>query len=243
MGVFRSDGNYIYLNAPYCEFYIPMYYFDSSKTNSFAQDNNETIRVLGVFDIGIFDGNGKLTDMKLMNLPTMININVYDSENREVKMSNGDVLPCKVIKYLKDAKIMISSTVQDDENAKAYLQYITGGNLPTFIPYSKLLTLWRKNQRMNGVNFGVPSCYLELILSVMNRNPSDLSQKFATIAGKENVSDFGYANASIRQICQYNSTFTALTYEDMDSMITSSLNRSRENKQETISPVEQIIKF
>ena len=77
----------------------------------------------------------------------------------------------------------------------------------------------------------------------MNRNPADLPQKFAAVAGKENVSDYGYATASIRQICQYNSTFTALTYEDMDSMITSSLNRSRENKKETVSPVEQIIKF
>lgn len=243
MGVFRSDGNNIYLNAPYCEFYIPMYYFDSSKTSSLAEDNNETIRVLGLFDVGVFDGSGKLTEMKLFNVPTMININVYDSEVRDVKLGNGEVTQCKVVKYLKDAKIMVSSTVQDDENSKAYLQYITGGNLPTFIPYSKLLTLWRKNMSLNGVYFGVPSCYLELILAVMNRNPSDLSQKFASIAGKEDVSDYGYATASIRQICQYNSTFTALTYEDMDSMITSSLNRSRENKQETISPVEQIIKF
>ena len=75
----------------------------------------------------------------------------------------------------------------------------------------------------------------------MNRNPNDLSQKFSMVADK--AGEYDYATASIRQTCQYNSTFTALTYEDMDSMITASLNRSRNHTQETISPVEQIIKF
>jgi hypothetical protein len=136
---------------------------------------------------------------------------------------------------------MSSAIFQEEEYAKAYLKYITGGNLPSVIPYSQLLLMWRKNMALNGVYFGVPSCYLELVLATMNRNPNDLSQKFSMVA--DTAGDYDYATASIRQICQYNSTFTALTYEDMDSMITASLNRSRNHTQETISPVEQIIKF
>lgn len=241
MGVFRSDGTNIYLDAPYCEFYIPMYFFDASKVNSFAEDNNETIKTLGIFNVGVFDGNGKMTAMRTMNLPTMITINVYDSEPRDVTLSDGKTQPCKVIKYLKGAKVMSSAIFQEEEYAKAYLKYITGGNLPSVIPYSQLLLMWRKNMSLNGVYFGVPSCYLELVLATMNRNPNDLSQKFSMVADK--AGEYDYATASIRQICQYNSTFTALTYEDMDSMITASLNRSRNHTQETISPVEQIIKF
>ena len=49
--------------------------------------------------------------------------------------------------------------------------------------------------------------------------------------------------ASIRQICQYTSTFTAVTFEDLDSMVTTSLNRERENIPETESPIEKIIKM
>ena len=120
---------------------------------------------------------------------------------------------------------------------------MTAGNLPNLIPYSKALEVWRKNQELNNVHFGVSSCYLEVILSAMYRNPNDLSQKFAKIASDKGVSDYDYATASIRQICQYNSTFSALTFEDMDSMITTSLNKSRENVKEVESPLEQIIKF
>lgn len=240
MSVFRSDGNHIYLNIPYCEFYIPMYYFDTTKR--FAEDLSDKINVLGFFNVGIFE-NGKLKEMKTLNLPTMITINVYDSEIREVELTNHDVMQCKVVKYLKDAVIMQSMIFEDDTNSKNYLKYITSGNLPRIIPYSKALEVWRKNQEVNGVHFGVSSLYLELILSVMYRNPNNMTEKFAKIASKEGVTDYDYTTASIRQICQYNSTFTALTYEDIDSMITTSLNKSREKVKEIESPVEQIIKY
>ena len=57
------------------------------------------------------------------------------------------------------------------------------------------------------------------------------------------ISQFDYQTASIRQICQYTSTFTALTFEDIDSMITTSLNRSRNKGNEVDSPIERIIKM
>lgn len=240
MGIFRSDGDFIYLNSSYCEFYIPLFYFDTSR--NFAIDFNDKIEVLGIFNVGIFN-NGKLTEMKTMNLPTKITIFVYDSETREVELSDGSKMQCKVVKYLKDAKIMQSMLFENDTYSKDYLNYITHGNLPRIIPYSKALQVWKKNQELNGVNFGVSSLYLELILSVMYRDPKDMSRKFAKIASNNGVSDYDYTTASIRQICQYNSTFTALTFEDIDSMITTSLNKSREKVKEQPSPVEQIIKF
>lgn len=238
MGIFRSDGNHIFLNAPYCEFYIPMYYFDTTKR--FAEDLSDKIKVLGIFNVGIFE-NGILKDMKTMNVPVMIELFVYDTELREVSMSNGEVVQCKVLKYLKDAKIMQSVVFEDDTNAKNYLRFITSGSLPSIIPYSKALQLWVSNQKLSGVHFGVSSLYLEMVLSAIYRNPSDLSQKFSKVATESG--DYDYATASIRQICQYTSTFTALTFEDFDSMVTSSLNKSREKIKENESPVEQVIKF
>lgn len=238
--IFRSDGDNIYLDTSYCEFYIPMYYFDSSK--KFAEDFNDTIKVLGIFNVGIFD-NGKFKEMRTLNLPTMITINVYDSETREVTMSNGETTQCKVLKYLKNAKIMQSVVFQDEEHAKKYLQFLIGGKIPNIIPYSQQLRVWRKNQTLNGVHFGVSSLYLELVLSVINRNPKKLNEKFAKVASNTDTGEFDYKFSSVRQICQYNSTFTALTFEDIDSMITTSLNKSRNKVKERESPVEQIIKF
>ena len=244
MAFFKSDNHFIYLNYPYCEFYIPLSYFEGGA--GFAEDLGQTIRTMGIFNVGFFE-NGKLTEMKIMNLPTWIEIFVYDTETRVVQMpgesKNG--VNCKVIKYFEGSKVMDSSVIEDSSNAELYLKFITQGKIPHSVPYNKTLTMWKKNQSMNGINLGVPAVIEELILSASYRDAKNPTQKFARVIGKdpEHVSQYDYTMASIRQICQYTSTFTAITFEDLDSMVTTSLNRERENIPETESPIEKIIKM
>ena len=52
-----------------------------------------------------------------------------------------------------------------------------------------------------------------------------------------------YATSNMREICAQNSTFAAITYEDMDSMLITSLNRSKLKKAQVESPLERIIKY
>ena len=52
MAYFKSDNKYIYLDAPYAEFYIPLYYFDSS--GDMAIDMGDMIKGLGLFEVGFF---------------------------------------------------------------------------------------------------------------------------------------------------------------------------------------------
>lgn len=241
MSIFKKDENYIYLNAPYCEFYIPKYYFD--ETTRYAEDFTDRIRVLGILNVGIFE-KGKMIKMETLNLPTFINIQVYDTEDRDIKLPNDEVVPCKVCKYFKDNIIMNSTIIEDSDNAQSFLNMIISGNLPTTIPYDKSLEIWRKNLELNNVNFGVSSTILELILANVYRDKYKPERKFAKLIGADtSVSQFDYTLASIRQICQYSSTFTALTYEDIDTMITASINRGRENKEEAETPIEKIIKM
>jgi hypothetical protein len=116
--------------------------------------------------------------------------------------------------------------------------------VPSIVPYEKSLQIWQKNQELNSANLGVPSVIEELILSVMYRDKNDPGTKFSHVIGKDvNVSQYDYVMNNIRQICQYTSTFTALTFEDIDSMITTSLNRTRTNGHEAYSPIESLIKL
>ena len=240
--VFKSDGHFIYLQSPYCEFYIPQSFFKSAA--GFAEDRGDTIRGIGLFDVGIFS-DGKLVEMKTLNIPTWIEMYVHESENRNVKLSGSDELvPCKVLIYYQGAKVMNAKIIEDSTNAETYLTLICGGKVPASVPYSKTAQLWRKNQQMNGVHLGVPAVIEEMILAVAYRDKNNLGQKFCKVIGQDkDVSEFDYSMASIRQICQYASTFTALWFEDFDAMVTTSLNRTRENKPEANSPLEKIIKM
>lgn len=238
---FKKEKGSIYLTAQYCEFYIPMEFFSKSK---FAQETGFTIHTIGIFDVAFFE-NGSVIDRKVMKIPTWVNIYVQEAEERKVVLPHSDEpVACKVLKYNKGAKVMDANYIKNSDNALTYLDFVTKGKLPKSIPYNALLSLWWKNQIMNDVNLGVPSVILEMILAVSYRDMTNPTLKFATVIGKNpSVSQFAYKTANIREVSMYASTFTALTFEDFDAMVTASLNRSREKKHEAESPVEALIKY
>lgn len=243
MGYFKSDNKYIYLDTPYAEFYIPKYYFDSS--GSLAEDKGSIIKGLGLFEVGFFE-NGKLKEMRALNLPTWTEFFVYESEERDVQLPGGndEATPCKVLKYLKGQKIMNSGVIEDSSNSEAFLNFILRGKLPTFLKYEDAIKVWRKNQSLNSVYLGVPSVIQELVLSNSYRYKEDQNKKFSQVIGKDgSISQYDYIMNNIRQICQYTSTFTALTFEDIDAMVTTSLNRTRTHAEEVDSPLEQLLKL
>ena len=239
--IFRADEEYIYLNVPYCEFYIPTEYFAMGK--KFAEDFTDKINVIGLFNIGLFE-NDKLVDVKVFNVPVYLDINVYDFDVRMIDVGSGNAVECRVYKYYKDAIICRSFIPENSSVAQTFLQLIISGSMPGTIPYSQCLSVWRKNLELSGVSLGVSSAVMEMILAVMYRDAKDPSKKYCIRYGSSaDSSEYDYMSASIRQICQYNSTFTGIIYEDIDSMITSAINRNRNGKEEGETPMEKIIKM
>ena len=188
---FRSDGEDIYLKAPYCEFYIPEDLFKS--TAEFAVDKGDKLRGIGLFDVGFFE-NGKLIEMRTLNVPTWIELYKYEVEDRMVQLPHSDKMePCKVLIYYEGQKIMKSFVIEDSTNVLIFLKQICAGKMPRSVPYSKSSLVWKKNQSLNGVGLGVPAVIEELILSVSYRDKNNPGQKFAQVAGKDlNVSDYSY---------------------------------------------------
>ena len=241
MRYFESDGQFIYPTCEKVEFYIPKSYFDQS--NRFAENYGDVIKAIGIFDIGIFE-KGTLKEMRVLNLPTWIDLFVHYMEDRDVDLPSDGLTKCTVLTYQKEHKIMNDSIVQDSDNVEAYLSFITKGKVPSIVPYEKSIKIWRKNQSMNKGNFGVRPEIEELILASSYRWRGNPNIKFAHVIGKDlKVSQYDYVMNNLRQICQYTSTFNGLTFEDMDTMITTSLNRTRNKGEETYSPVEMLLKL
>ena len=240
MGIFRHEDTNIILEDNYCEFYIPMSYFDSK----WAVMGSDKIRTIGLFNVGLFNPKGEIKELKLFNLPTQCEINVYETERRVVEYGHMEATDCMVLKFVKDQVVMQDSVIEDSEFAQTFLDIIMKGKLPNTIPYDKALDIWRKNLELTNVNFNVPSSVLEMILATCYRDKNNIQKKFSSVAGSDkDVSMYDYTMLNIRRICQYSSTFTGMTFEDINSMITTSLNRSREKKSEMESPVEKIIKY
>lgn len=239
----RDDGENIIFTGKYMEMYIPDFYFEGK----LAEDFGSSLRVFGLFNIRVFDDKGKPMKLETFNIPTMIYTHPSEIEKRDIQLVEGgenEVETYRVAKFYKDSIIMPNSIPQDASNVELFLSILTRGRVPKTIPYSQVLQVWQRNLDLNGVKLGVTSTILEIIISEIYRNKKKPEETFAKLIGKNpTTSEYAYRTANIREICARNSTFAALTFEDMDQMFTSSLNINRYNKQESDSPIEKIIKM
>lgn len=239
----KDDGENIVFNGDYMEAYIPEFYFEGK----LAEDYGQSIRVFGLFNVRTFS-KGKPMKLETFNVPTMIYMFPSEMEKKKdlqlVPGDDSDVENYRIAKFYRGNVIMPNSIPQDASNVELFLDLLTRGKVPKTIPYSQVLQVWQKNLAINGVKLGVTSTVLEIIISEIYRNKKKPEETFSKIIGKEpSTSEFSYRTANIREICARNSTFAALTFEDMDQMITSSLNINKYNKQESSSPIEKIIKM
>ena len=130
------------------------------------------------------------------------------------------------------------------DNVNLFLELLLGSKLDNNIPYTYLSQAWVKNMSMNDNDLGVPITTIDLIIYELCRYINDKSKPFGAVYGKDpTISPVAYRFANIREICATNSVFTALAFEDMNSMLDASLNMTQKEKDQKISPLEQIIKF
>lgn len=239
----KDDGENIVFTGNYMEMYIPSSYFEGKM----AEDLGTSLRVFGLFNLRVFDDKNKPMKLETFNVPTMINIHPSEVEKQNLQLipgQSGEVDSYHVAKFYRGNTICQSSIPQDASNVELFLKILTSGKVPKTIPYGQVLQVWQKNLELNGVKLGVTSTILEIIISEIYRNKKKPEEKFAKVIGRDpNVTEYDYRPANIREICARNSTFAALTFEDMDQMITSSLNINKYNKEESNSPIEKIIKM
>lgn len=241
--VFVDNGKgYIAVNVPYIEIYIPMSFF--GKTGALATDNGDTITTIGSLPVGIFE-NGKFKEYRTLQLGEMINLFVYDSDTRQMQLP-GQLAeePVRILKYFKGDEVMQNYIVQDSLNCQRFLELELKGKLPNTLPYDKIPEIWDKNLVTNKTGLGIPAVNRELIISVQYRDNKQPSRTFAQRLNSDpKATMFDYVVANIRETCRYTSTFAGMTYEDFDSMVTSSLKRTKDHQEEPESPLEKIIKL
>ena len=238
-----DDGTNFVLNAEYMEIYIPIRYFESRS----ATQLGDKIRTLGLVNATVFDKNRKPIKTELFNLPTMIYLYPSDIEERAMQIVPGEfgsVEKYMVCKFFNGDPIMPNTIEQSSDNVEMLIQTLLAGKLDPSIPYDQLLNVIETCMELNNVGLNVPSTTIGVVIEGIYRAAQDRSKTYGKVAGKNpSLSPYAYKTAGIREICSRNSTFSALTFEDFDLMLTSSLNMNNYNKKQVESPFESIIKM
>lgn len=237
----KDDGTNFILMAPYLEIYIPIDFFDKGISRS----KGSNIQTFGLLYGRCFNESNKpLHKFELINLPTQIIL--YPTEMEDTKMSiieNRDAEPYRILKFYKGDKIMPNAIIPSASNVNKFLDMLLSGKI-NYVPYTELLNIWETNLELNNVKPGVNAAILGIVISEIYRDKTNPIKRFGEIMGKDpKINPLDYNTANSREVCSRNSTFAALTFQDMDAMITTSLNMHNYKKKQTVSPIEKIIKM
>ena len=238
-----NNGTQLVFNGYYMEIYIPQSYFDTK----IAENQGSAIRTFGLLNARVFDKNMKELFTELINLPTMIFLYPKETESRTLsvkQIENDEARKYIVAKFYNGDAVTPINIQKDSENVEKFLDLMCNGKIDPTVPYNRLLDVWEKNLELNGIKLNVPSTILGIIIAEIYRDRTKADVKYAKVLGENpKASQHGYRAINIREICARNSTFSAISFEDMDAMITTSLNMKNYNKKQVESPIEKIIKM
>lgn len=236
-GVLYANEGKIYCND-YIEIYIPMDYFKGN----FAVNKGSLIETIGLLYIRSYP-DGVEGPVRLLNIPAIIDIIVYDFQEEEIKIQ-GKSIQVMTLKYLKDSYVFHQSIQKGREVAETFLDSMLMGKLPKTLNYAKIIDIWWKNLEISGVSFRVPSKIYEMIIANIYRNPNDSKQRFGEYYGRQaSPNGYNYKTGSVREVVAGLSTFSGMVYEDMSRMITAGINNSLDEIEEPVSPLEKVIYY
>lgn len=240
---FTEKDEKIYFTGVYMEAYIP----DELFNKDISMYDGDIIETIGLFNYRVFnniDEDRNKIPLKTLKVPTVVK-----TKPNSVSMTTLELIPGSgekkyhVLKYFTDDILLTQSyTNALVDNVEKYIKLLNEGKIPNTIPYDEILDLTLKNLELNKINLNVSATLLSTVISEIYRYKKDMALPFRKIIGKDvSESQFNYVNTNARTICSFNSTTSALTFEDIDSMITTSINKKRYNRKENYTPIEKLL--
>lgn len=223
---FNSDGTFV--------FYVPEKFFDTK----LAIFNGEYISLFGICTYAILNKDGKpTTGLHNFNFPAMFVTKPDDIEIvKGLKLTkNTDVQDYRLLKYNKDAMIVVSSeVVVDGGNLDTWYRALQYGNIPNTIPYDRLQEYFLRNIELTENSYDVSLQLIGIVVSECARSAADSSVPFR-LSGSKDMNEYRMVN--IRDIPREVSPFTAFTSETWDKALVSSIVVDNNGE----SPLEKIM--
>lgn len=146
----------------------------------------------------------------------------------------------RVLTYYKNGVLFTSSEIiQNPDNVSALITMLTAGRLDV-VEYDKIPKMIQLCKYYNGVNFGTPAMYEEVIVADYYRDPDNVTRPARFYANDKKKKDFFSLGIGQREKASFTSTFSGITFEDITTMVTMADNAKRSGKEEVVSDVEKV---
>lgn len=235
--VYDSEGELIY--------FVPEDYFGHKS----AIIEGSYVKLLGSFLYKIYTDNGKSSEPKLFNWPTMFYCkpsSIKKVKDIVIKELSDEPMDCRLLHFEKGDELVTNVfTPQDIDNVSEVLRlHVRTGRIPNIIPYNTLYKFLYDALDINGASINIHSQAYGLVYSKLARDPDNDDELFRrSKAIKESM--IGYKTISVHIAAKRISPFVSLTSENMDEAIMSAVMMSDEEesgkRKHKYSPLERVM--
>lgn len=180
-----------------------------------------------------------------VNIPSYIKFYPQDveSDNLMKVYDQSYEKPYTVLTFGDGYNCFQAEIIRDLDNVTLFEDMILNARLDDNIPYDMLTPSWIMNMIMNDVSLHVPVTTLSTIVNAICRDANNMDVRFSEVLAKQkNPSMIGYRFANIQELSAA-SVFGGLSFEDFNYMADLGLNMTKEEREQKISPVEDILKL
>ena len=244
--VLKMDNQDYILTRGVLKAYVLQKYIDTN----ISKIEGSTVGSLGLLPFRWYDSvkNAELDKPSIIgtiNIPSYINFypQDVDSDKPVTIYKESYEKPYCVLTFSEGYKCFQGEIIRQLENVTLFEEVLLAGRLDDNIPYNMITPAWIDNMLMNDISLNVPVTTLSTIVMQMCRDPKNMDRTFAQyIASQKNPSMIGYRFANVRELSA-SSVFGGLSFEDFNYMADLGLSMTKEDREQKISPIEDILKL
>lgn len=231
----KVKGNsYVFANDGWFKFYVPERYFG----NKLAEFIGETISLFGIIPYALFDKNDKPIG-KLRNFKFPISFLTKPDEieiAKDLKLTkNNKPEDYRILKYKRDGVIVVNYNISEDaDNMQKWYSALGNAALPVNLNYNELQNYFCRNCQLTGNKYSISLQIIGVVISELCRSKKDIDKPFRL---EDNSDQNAYQWIAIKDIPRSVSPFTAITGEEWDKAVISSVISTSAKD----SPLEKIM--
>ena len=243
MNEFKKDGNYIYINVPYAEAYIPTDLFSDSKS-SVSYFYGDAIRTLGIFHMRFYksdEEDRESVPLRTLKYPNTIETHPtsYTTEKLTLDGIEDDYY---VLSYYMGDILMDSRTDKSILNCEAFMDDLIKAKLPNTLNYQDLLFYWLKNLKTNAIDPGTKAIIEQLIISENCRYAKDPKIPYRKIAAtSDTLKPEDYVIYNMNNEYDTNSVLSGISCERVKDKLATSITMSMKDTKQNVSPLEKVL--
>ena len=244
--LFKTEKGKIFLITYGMEIYLPYEYLTTGYRSTPCYSLlGEKVKFFGIGNFRVFASEKEMeSPLKVkcypMVIPTMLISEPAEIDTRDVQfVPDGILRKCVVLTYYKDDVIVSNTTcIKSLNNVMITLSKLDSGKLNN-IPPELAIKAVTEAERLNGVNLKMPSEETEMYVSERYRNPENHKQKYRFAKDTDNDSVISY---NMREEAMQTTTYQAITHEDINNSLITSVNRKRHGIIDEPTPMERVVR-